>query len=119
MNPQLMALLEIQDLRSKVRELEEEPSVQELEREHFHVDTDEAVRRLDEKIADLEDGLDRRVRSRYDRIAGRMDRVVVPVLGGVCYGCFMSVATAVVGDQDPNEELQGCENCGCFLYFLS
>ena len=118
MNPQLMWLLEIQDLRSKLRELEGESEIGALEREHFNVDPAEAVRQLGEKIGELEGQLEGAIRRRYDRIAGRFDRVVVPVINGVCYGCFTSIATAVAGEQSPDRQLKGCENCGRFIYIL-
>lgn len=114
-----MTLLEIQDLRSKTRELREEGALEELEQEHFNIDPAEAVQHLEERIAALEDELAPPVRQRYDRVKGTYDRVVVPVINGVCYGCFVSIATAVARDQDPNESMQGCETCGRFLYILA
>ena len=114
-----MTLLEIQDLRSKLRELEAEPRFQELQREHFHVDPVEAVQHLAEKVTEMEAQLGARVRRRYDRIAGRLDRVVVPVIDGVCYGCFTSIATAVAVDPKARPDLRNCENCGRFIYVLT
>ena len=119
MDPQLMSLLEIQDLRSKLRELEGESEMGMLEREHFHVDPAEAVRQLTEKIHELEDQLAGPIRRRYDRIVGKLDRVVVPVIGGVCYGCYTSIATATAGEHSPERHLRGCENCGRIIYILS
>lgn len=114
MNPTLMTLLEIQDLRSKRKELDETP---EIEEEQFNVDPVQAREQLDAKIGELAGGLEDRVRRRYERVEGSLDRVVVPVINGICYGCFVHVATATVGDEAPNAELQSCENCGRFLYF--
>lgn len=117
-NDQLVTLLEIQDLRSKARELRGEGGLEELEQEHFNIDPAEAVARLEERIEDLEGQLAPRIRSRYDRVKGTFDRVVVPVINGVCYGCFVSIATAVARDQDPNEAVRSCETCGRFIYVL-
>ena len=119
MNPNLMTLLEIQDLRSKIRELSDGDQLETLEQEHFNIDPEEAVAQLQERIESLERDLDDHIRRRYSRVAGTVNRVVVPVINGVCYGCFVSVATAVAGEQDPNRDVQSCENCGRFLYFLS
>lgn len=119
MDPQLMILLEIQDLRSKVRELQGEGELEALEQEHFHIDPAEAVERLEARIADLEDELGPSIRRRYNRVKNNLDRVVVPVIGGVCYGCFVSIATAVAGYQEPNEAVRSCETCGRFIYILS
>ena len=77
-----------------------------------------AATQLESKIGELEDELDVPIRRRYDRMAGRMDRVVVPVIAGTCYGCLVSIPTAAAGDRDPNSVLHTCEHCGRFLYIL-
>ena len=118
MNPQLTLLLEIQDLRGQARELRSEPQAEAVEEEHFELDVDDAVARLEEKVVELEEALDEPVRRRYRRVASSVDRAVVPVLNGVCYGCFMAIPTATAGEEDPNEALRSCENCGRFIYIL-
>jgi len=118
MHPQLALLLELQDLRSQYRELETEPKAGEVEAEHFHMEPEEALEGLEEKIRELEDELEESVRQRYRRVIGSVERAVAPVINGVCYGCFVSIPTATARDQDPNEELHACENCGRFLYIL-
>ncbi len=119
MHPQLMLLMELQDLRSQHRELEKDDGSAPVEREHFHIDPAEARAQLAEKISELEERLDPQVRARYERIRPQRERVVVPVINGVCYGCFVSIATATVGDQEVHQELQSCENCGSFIYVVS
>lgn len=114
---QLVLLLEIQDLTAKAREFDSESDLGELEESHFGIDPKEARAALLEKVGELEERLDERIRRRYRRIAGHVDRVVVPVLNGTCYGCFVQVASATTGEQDPNSSLQSCEHCGRFLYF--
>lgn len=120
-HPQLMLLMELQDLRSQHRELTpEEPSdLGEKEAEHFHIDVAEAREQLARKIEELEGELDPEVRARYARVLPLRERVVVPVINGVCYGCFVSIPTATVGDRDAREELRSCESCGRFIYILS
>jgi len=116
MNPQLEILLEIQDLKSQRKEME--ASERQVEEEVFHVSIDDALRQLDEKIVEMEESLASPVRSRYRRIAGRHPRVVVPVIGGTCYGCFVNIPTAVASDAERNQEISYCENCGRFLYLI-
>lgn len=117
-HPQLRLLMELQDLRSQHRELESEVGAREVEKEHFHIDLDEAREQLDRKIGELEDALEPRVRSRYDRIVPHRDRAVVPVINGVCYGCFVSIPTATAGDREAYQDLQSCQHCGRFIYIL-
>jgi predicted nucleic acid-binding Zn-ribbon protein len=118
MHPQLEILLEIQDLRAQKRALEEE-GVREMESEVFEVVPEEAVAKIEEKIHELEDRLEPPAASRYRRIGGHEGRrVVVPVMDGVCYGCFMRVPTAWASDAERNEALESCDNCGRFLYHV-
>lgn len=118
MHPQLEALLEIQDLKSQRRELRETPLEREVEEEVFSISIDEALEQLDQKIEEMEAALAPAVRNRYLRIAGRRGPAVVPVIGGTCYGCFVSVPTALASDAERNSEVRHCEGCGRFLYLI-
>lgn len=118
MNSQLELLLEIQDLKSQKRELEELSEEREVEEGVFAMKVDEALHDLTTKIEEMEATLDPRVQSRYRRLAGRRGRAVVPVIKGICYGCFVSIPTALASDADRNEELRFCESCGRFLYLI-
>ncbi|MDZ7779877.1 MAG: hypothetical protein U5R14_08085 [Gemmatimonadota bacterium] len=117
MNAQLVAMLEIQDLTSKARELEGD-ELGDLERAHFGVNPEEAASTLRQKADELLEELEPRIRQRFRTISGRVDRAVVPVIGGTCFGCFVSIPTATAGEQDPNATLQSCETCGRFIYIL-
>ena len=118
MHEQLEALLEIQDLKTQRRELSETPGERELQEEVFGIQIEEALAELDRKIAEMEGSLEARVRSRYDRLVGKRPRVVVPVIRGTCYGCFVSVPTALSSDAGRNDEISFCEGCGRFLYHV-
>ena len=118
MHPQLEQLLEIQDLKSQRRELEETPGAREIQEQVFGIEIQEAVSQLDRKIGEMESALEPRVRSRYERLAGKRSRAVVPVIRGTCYGCFVSVPTALSSDAARNDELRFCDNCGRFLYHV-
>lgn len=119
MNRELTLLLEMQDLNSKVRELRSDEGVVELEIDHFGIEPEEAARELETKVEQLAGELSDPIRRRYQQIVGRVERVVVPVINEICYGCFVSVPAATAGEQDPNASLTSCQNCGRFLYFLN
>ncbi|MEX2526087.1 MAG: hypothetical protein WEA09_00495 [Gemmatimonadota bacterium] len=119
MHPQLTILLEIQDLRAQQRELAADSAEEELERTQFKMDPAEAAESLGERIEVLEEELTGSIRARYNRISRSLDRVVVPVIRGLCYGCFVAIPTATAREQEPNQSLQGCEHCGRFIYILS
>ncbi|HYW09403.1 MAG TPA: C4-type zinc ribbon domain-containing protein [Longimicrobium sp.] len=117
MHPQLETLLEIQDLKTQRREMEELPS-REVQEGVFGLSTGQALVQLDEKIKEMEDALDPKVAARYRRVAARLPRVVVPVIRGTCYGCFVQIPTALASDADRNEEVRSCQSCGRFLYLI-
>lgn len=117
MHPQLMLLLEIQDLRLLREALLEEPKEEQVESDHFKLEADEAVEALGDKIDALKDKLEPGIRQRCERGLPTLGRMVVPVISGICYGCFVSVPTARTGEE--NDEIRTCENCGRFIYFVS
>lgn len=117
MHPQLEILLELQDLKAQKREIEE-PAAEtsrDLEEDVFSMQPEDALEKLDEKIREMESALEPEVAQRYQKLVGRRSRAVVPVLNGVCYGCFMAMPTAI-GTR--NESVRWCENCGSFVYFV-
>jgi predicted nucleic acid-binding Zn-ribbon protein len=116
MHPQLETLLEIQDLKTQRRELE--TSAREVQESVFGLSTEEALAQLDGKIVELEESLPLPVRNRYMRIAAKQPRVVVPVIRGTCYGCFVQIPTALASDAERNAEVRSCQNCGRFLYLI-
>ena len=117
MHPQLELLMELQDMRAQSRALAEE-SIREVEREVFELTVDEARETLDAKILEVAEQLDADVRSRYDAIEGSLERVVVPVLNGVCYGCFVAAPTAWTSRTGRNDTITACSHCGRFLYYV-
>lgn len=117
MHPQLMLLLEIQDLHSQREALLDESGVDEVEEDHFKLNPKVAVEALDEKISELKEELAPAIRDRCQRGLPTLGRMVVPVIGGVCYGCFVSIPTSRSGEL--NQAVQTCENCGRFIYVLS
>lgn len=116
MHHQLEILLELQDLKAQIREMEDaEESSLDIEREVFRVKPEDAVAQLQAKIDEMAKTLDPEVASRYQLIASRRPRAVTPVLDGVCYGCFTAVPTSMTR---ANDQVQWCEHCGSFVYFV-
>lgn len=117
MHAQLELLLEIQDLQAQRDGLAEE-ALAEVESDVFEMRVQDAVNVLEEKVHELVERLDPQVRTRYRRLSSRGMRVVVPVLQGICYGCFMAVPTAWASETERNAQIDVCENCGRFLYHV-
>jgi uncharacterized protein len=118
MHADLEILLEIQDLKSQQKELQEAPGERQVEEEVFNVSLEEAVAELGNKAEEMVAALSPPVRARYQRVAGRHPRVVVPVIRGTCYGCFVAIPTMVSSGAARNEQISHCDNCGRFLYFV-
>lgn len=116
MNPQLMLLLEIQDLHLQRAALLDEPDLTKVEATDFHIDPLAAAAALEDRIEDLKAQLAPAVRQRCERGLPALGRMLVPVIAGVCYGCFVSIPTGRSGEV--NQELRACENCGRFIYVL-
>lgn len=118
MHPQLEILLQIQDLKSQRRELRENEGGREMEEQEFHINIDDAIGQLDTRIDELKEELPPQVRGRLDRFARTGGRAVVPVINGICYGCFTAVPTASVAELGRNDNVNFCESCGRFLYVV-
>lgn len=117
MHPQLMLLLEIQDLHLQKTALLEEPGIHKMEEDQFKLNPQEAATALGEKIEELKVGLDPYLKNRCERGLPSLGRMVVPVIDGVCYGCFVSIPTSRTGEV--NQAVKTCESCGRFIYILS
>jgi uncharacterized protein len=120
MHPQLEILLQIQDLKSQHRELVENEPGRVVEERDFNVNIDEAIGQLEARIEDLQQELPAPIRGRLTRFASMSGgRAVVPVINGICYGCFSALPTAVMNELERNDRVNACENCGRFLYVVS
>ncbi|HYR09925.1 MAG TPA: C4-type zinc ribbon domain-containing protein [Longimicrobium sp.] len=118
MHPHLETLLEIQDLKTQRRELAETGGDREVQESVFGLSVDDALAQIDEKVTEMEASLPPQVRGRLQRMQAKHPRVVVPVIRGTCYGCFVQVPTALASDADRNEEVRTCQSCGRFLYLI-
>ena len=113
LHPELELLLEIQDLQTLRRDIAGE----EYAAAGIPVNVEDVADRLSERIAEREAQLSPRTKARYERIGKRRERVVAPVLNGVCYGCFVHVPTSKGHDKERNSELRVCESCGRFIFY--
>jgi predicted nucleic acid-binding Zn-ribbon protein len=118
MHHQLELLLQIQDLKAQRRELRESGGGRAVEEQEFNIDIDDAIAQLDTRIDELKEDLPAQVRSRLERFATTGGRAVVPVINGICYGCFTAVATASMAELGRNDNINYCESCGRFLYVV-
>jgi predicted nucleic acid-binding Zn-ribbon protein len=100
-------LIALQDLLQLKRDLQD----QSYERIGFETGGEAAI---DTEIESLRAEIDRAVLRRFDRIATKYDRPLVPVRNGVCYGCFVQYPTAKIADL--GDALTTCESCGRLLY---
>jgi predicted nucleic acid-binding Zn-ribbon protein len=117
MHPQLELLLELQDLQTQRRALQEE-LLGEFEEELFELHPAEAVEMLDAKITEIAGRLEPAIQKRYLDLSATLDRAVAPVLNGICYGCFVATPTAWSSEAGRNEHLGVCAYCGRFLYYV-
>ena len=73
---------------------------------------------LESSRAQLTDGIDPSVLSRYDRLLKQKgDNVIVGIEHGVCGGCHMKFPTQITLACQAGKELVSCPNCGRLLYY--
>jgi uncharacterized protein len=118
MHPQLEILLQLQDMQSQRRELLENEPGREFEEREFHIDIEDAISQLEQRIDELRQELPPPLRARLERFSRESGRAVVPVINGICYGCFSALPTASMAALRRNDEVNSCEQCGRFLYVV-
>jgi predicted nucleic acid-binding Zn-ribbon protein len=114
MNSQLRALVALQDLDLMIREAKDPERATREEELGFPLDGVQKLERTRERLAKQIDG---RLLQTYERMSRRFARVVVPVEGKVCLGCFIGLPTASRPISGPGT-VENCENCGRILYRL-
>ncbi|HZE19555.1 MAG TPA: hypothetical protein VE402_05485 [Candidatus Angelobacter sp.] len=114
MNSQLLALVALQDLDLMIREAKDPERATQEEELGFTLKGVDKLVKTRERLAKQ---IDERLLQTYERMARRFTRVVVPVEGRVCLGCFMGLPTAAKRNVEPRT-IENCENCGRILYRL-
>jgi predicted nucleic acid-binding Zn-ribbon protein len=115
MNDQLQILIALQDILVLIRESKDPSQKKALDKIGLKMDN---LASLEDTRVELEGQLSLSVLSEYNRVRQRYGRIVAPVIGGICYGCFMKIHSAISTSEDRNEGLNRCENCGMFLYWV-
>lgn len=108
---QAKLLVALQDLDQMIKEAEDADMSAELKDMGFKLDGLAELRKAREELA-------KRIRpqllNRYERVSRTLGRVVVPVIGELCLGCFAKVPTSFRYEKTA---ILTCENCGRILYF--
>jgi predicted nucleic acid-binding Zn-ribbon protein len=112
MNSKLQALVALQDLDLMIREAKDPERSMREEELGFSMDGVEKLEKTRERLAKQ---IDERLLQTYERMSRRFTRVVVPVEGRVCLGCFMGLPTAAKRNATAGI-IENCENCGRILY---
>ena len=107
MNATIERLIALQDLLQLKRDLEDQ-SYEELGFETAGVEA------IDTEIESLRSAIEPTLLRRYDMIASKYERPLVPARKGICYGCFVRFPTAKASGK--SDEPQTCDNCGRLLY---
>jgi len=114
MTNKLQALVALQDLDLMIREAKDPESATQEEELGFSLSGVDKLERTRDRLAKQ---VDEQLLQRYERMSRRFTRVVVPIEGRVCLGCFMGLPTANRRNIDPGT-VELCENCGRILYRL-
>jgi len=77
----------------------------------------ESIEAVDAEIENLKSEIEPRILRRYERIAGKYERPLVPARKGTCYGCFVRFPTAQLSHV--SDGLVTCESCGRLLYEIT
>jgi predicted nucleic acid-binding Zn-ribbon protein len=110
---QLLLLVALQDMDNMVREFEDQVHAEKLSAMGFTMEGVEDLRQAREELAQ---GINKPLLSKYERIARRLGRAVVPITGNICLGCFSIIPTSYTSAENRDKIMQ-CENCGRMFYW--
>jgi predicted nucleic acid-binding Zn-ribbon protein len=110
---EVQLLVALQDLEQMIREAEDRKNREALEKMGFPVTGVEELRKAQKK---LEDKLPPGLMGRYRKLSARSGRAVVPVVDGVCTGCFTNVPAIFTSSVNAGKVMY-CETCGRVLFW--
>ena len=113
-HPQLELLVTLHDLELMIREATDEAPKQKAM--GFKIESQE---HLNKALAEIEKEVDPAILKQYHQLKARYGRPVVPVVSGICCGCYIMIPTAQATNTKKNEFVLTCGNCGRFLYWPS
>ena len=67
----------------------------------------------------LMQSIDSVIIKRYERLKGHKGEsgAVVPVVNGICQGCYIGVSTSAYAEIQRKDVASTCDHCGRFIYF--
>jgi len=114
MHKELEKLVSLHDLDVMISDLKHKP-VQTQEK-NLGFSPDIAVEKLEELRSELESEIEIRYRDMYNQLCRHYGNAVVPVIHGICSGCFTQLPTILSTASERNAEVNLCPTCGRFIY---
>ncbi len=84
--------------------------------EKERADSADAIKAIDAELAEIEKGIDPELFKKYKKGRQHYTVPVVPVIGGKCSGCNMSLPMVMLKKLNSRDAVLECENCGRILY---
>ncbi len=109
---QAKLLVALQDLDQMIKEAEDADTSGQLKDMGFTLD---GVAELQAAREELAKRVKPQLLNRYERVSKNYDRVIVPVTGELCLGCFAKIPTSFRYEKNT---ILTCESCGRILYFI-
>lgn len=79
-------------------------------------DSAEMLASFDEKLEQIRKDVDPALFQRYEKVKQHYAAPIVPVIGGKCSGCNMSLPMVMLKHLNAPDAVLECENCGRILY---
>ena len=79
-------------------------------------DSAEMLASFDEKLERIRKDVDPALFQRYEKVKQHYAAPIVPVIGGKCSGCNMSLPMVMLKRLNAPDAVLECENCGRILY---
>lgn len=79
-------------------------------------DSADAIKAIDAELSKIEKGIDAELFKKYQKGRQHYAVPVVPVIGGKCSGCNMSLPMVMLKKLNSRDAVIECENCGRILY---